>query len=361
MFVSTKSETRNTNQIQKSKYKYSKHFVWNFPSWILFVFGFSCFGFLSAVRCLAVIVYTDPGRLDTAPTGKLANAGWQYEGNFFGFTGTAIAPNYFITAAHIGGGVGQGFLYNGAEYITTAFYDDPNSDLRIWKVDGTLPAYATIDAKKNEVGKQAIIFGRGTDRGDALIVKKKVRGWEWGAADDNLSWGTNRISSATKINGGDNVLAFKFSASKSKPDEATISEGDSGGGVFVKIGKSWELAGVNFTASGPYSLDSNPADEFNASLFNAAGFYTFTSNNQPIFTKGASPTIDYATRLSTESVWINRVLSGLATPSDIVSSNSLNALPEPAPAAIVIILPVLFFSRRRCRYTAGPDGKIHCI
>src|SRR5437764_3157823 len=47
------------------------------------------------------------------------------------------------------------FDYNGQSYPTTAFYDDPNSDLRIWKVSGDLGSYATLDRSANIAGKRS--------------------------------------------------------------------------------------------------------------------------------------------------------------------------------------------------------------
>ena len=92
----------------------------------------------------AVVVYV-PGtpptatRNTTAPTGTLANSGWQLQGEWAGaFLGTPISTNQFITAQHVGGSVGGTFSFNAANYTTTGFVDVPNSDLRIWQVGGTL-------------------------------------------------------------------------------------------------------------------------------------------------------------------------------------------------------------------------------
>src|SRR5436190_24305988 len=79
----------------------------------------------------AVIVYGGTGR-NTTSTGSPTVSGWQYEGSWGSFLGTPISSNLFITAGHVGGAVGQALVYNGASYTTTASYDDPNSDLRIW-------------------------------------------------------------------------------------------------------------------------------------------------------------------------------------------------------------------------------------
>src|SRR4029077_8690414 len=69
------------------------------------------FGLLAVTPSRAVILYgtDDPGENTTAPGGALADSGWQYEGQFIGFLGTVIASNYFVTANHIGGSVGQVF------------------------------------------------------------------------------------------------------------------------------------------------------------------------------------------------------------------------------------------------------------
>ena len=61
-----------------------------------------------------------------APSGALANSGWQFEGFFGGFLGTAIAPHYFLTARHIGGNTNWGFFLDGTNYHPTTFYDDPS-------------------------------------------------------------------------------------------------------------------------------------------------------------------------------------------------------------------------------------------
>src|SRR4051794_1862734 len=60
-----------------------------------------------------VVLYTDPSnpllpsRNTSVPTGTLSNSGWQYEGQFNGVLVTPIAPQYFISAEHTGGTIGQ--------------------------------------------------------------------------------------------------------------------------------------------------------------------------------------------------------------------------------------------------------------
>src|SRR4030095_4654023 len=113
--------------------------------------------------------------------------------------GTPIASNFFITAAHFGGTPGELFNFQGVNYVTDAFFDDPNSDLRIWKVTGTFPTFAPLYTKSDEVGKSFVVFGRGTQRGAQVTSAGMVRGWLWGNSDAVQRWGTNDVS---RINNG---------------------------------------------------------------------------------------------------------------------------------------------------------------
>ena len=81
----------------------------------------------------AMIFYStaDPTFNTTAPSGDLVGSGWQWVGTWQGLQGTPIGPHHFIAAQHIGGSVGDSFTLGGVTYTTTAFFDEPDSDLRI--------------------------------------------------------------------------------------------------------------------------------------------------------------------------------------------------------------------------------------
>lgn len=134
-------------------------------------------GIVALLACLSapwpasgVILWStgDPTYNTTEPGGALAGSGWQYEGGWGSFLGTPIAPSYFITARHVGGAVGDTFTYRGVNYTTVACYDDPGSDLRIWKVNGLFPTFAPLYTANDELGKSLVVFGRGTQRGDPI-------------------------------------------------------------------------------------------------------------------------------------------------------------------------------------------------
>ena len=269
-------------------------------------FFFVAFAHLLLVRpAAAIILYRtgDPKANTTAPTGDLANSGWQYQGTFGNFLGTPIAPHYFITAQHIGGA--PKFVFRGANYTLVRSFDDPGSDLRIWQVAETFPAYAPLYHGSDEMGQRIAVFGRGTRRGAARIVGGQQRGWEWGTSDFVQRWGENEVASITQRATGGQLLRALFDQT-GRPQEAHFSAGDSGGGVFVNDGGVWKLAGINFDvdsfASGP-----DRGGPYNAALYDERGSYTadgsLVSGSAPV------PSGFYASRISSSFAWISGVLA----------------------------------------------------
>ena len=58
--------------------------------------------------------------------------------------GIPIAPHHFITASHLGGKVGDTFLFDGVTYTTITRNASPTSDLILWEVSGTFPLCAHL-------------------------------------------------------------------------------------------------------------------------------------------------------------------------------------------------------------------------
>lgn len=240
----------------------------------------------------------DPTANTTEPTGALAGSGWQYEGTFGIYLGTAIAPHYFVTAKHLGNGPTQ-FLYHGVNYTIVRSFADPGADLLIFEVAGTLPLYAPLYSRSDEIGKHLVVIGRGTQRGPARIVNGQLRGWEWGAGDSIQRWGENEVASIV----GATLYALFDQAGL--PQEAHISSGDSGGAVFLNEGGVWKLAGINSDvdrfASGP-----DGGGPYNAALFDERGSYrsdgTLVTGDAPV------PSGFYAARISSRIGWINSII-----------------------------------------------------
>jgi hypothetical protein len=305
---------------------------------------------LLAPRAGAVILANKRPLNTTAPPGTLATAGWQYEGEWQGLLGTAISVNSFITAEHIGGGVGDYFTFGGRRYKVTAGYDDPNSDLQVWHIRGRLPTWAPLNRTLNETGKTAMIFGRGTLRGGEVRYNDQLKGWFWGASSGQTSWGMNQItaSSSGKADaeaGGARIkgtrLYWTFDRDGMK-QEGALSPGDSGGGVFIESDGKWVLAGVNFATQGDFAFPGSGVVE-HAALLDFGGLNAGDSLIED--TAADIPARQFATRVGTQMDWITDVLQGRITAT--LSATPAAGVPEPVALAPSMILLTLASRRRR--------------
>lgn len=298
---------------------------------------------IAIARAPAVILYGtgDPSANTTAPTGVLAGSGWQYEGQFGGFLGTVIAANYFVTAKHIGGNVGDIFTFDGVNYATIAVFPDPSSDLQIWKVSGTFPTHAPLysGAAGSEVNLNLVVLGRGTQRGNPVNVgsDSHLGGWLWGASDQVQRWGTNVVGSIYDDPGFGPLVRAPFDASGGA-NEAHLSGGDSGGAVFVlnNITSTWELAGINFGVDGEFSTSSSGSNPFDAALFDTTGI--FVQGDAGGWGPAPNPSAFYSTEIAAHKGFIESIVMQLITVGSRINhpgggSFDVN-LPESGPAGI---------------------------
>lgn len=303
---------------------------------------------LPAARVDGVIflLTADPAYNTTPPGGTLANSGWQYHGFWGPFSGTAVGPRHFLTAAHVGGSVGDIFSFQGREHRTIAFYDDPQSDLRLWKVCGQFPQFARLYDRPDEVGKSFVVFGRGTQRGAPVTGDNgEIKGWQWGLRDGLERWGENTVQSIildgslfTDLSGPlGNFLQARFDRGQG-PNEAHLSAGDSGGGLFIQDGAAWKLAGVNVAVDGPYNkVPSGPG--FDAAIFDEGGLY---KGGEGEWTLVLDLPVDrpgglYATRISSNLQWLRSVLdapSATASDVEVQAASAVTGPFAPHPAEV---------------------------
>ncbi len=246
---------------------------------------------LSAANLPAIIFFDtgDPAHnRETAPTGQLANSGWQFQGEYKEFLGTMISPRHFITASHIGrrpttfvqkswfsGEAGDRVYYINPNFNNgNGSWDIPGSDLRIFEVYGQFPAYAPLYTTSDEAGRQVVMIGRGRSRGAEVTRFGQTRGWLWAPGDNRVRWGTNTIDGFSNAGGRGPMMVTDFDDVVGS-DECQAAFGDSGGAAFIKRAGRWRLAGIFFAADSVYDTNSTCGDgsEFFASMFNGAGFY----------------------------------------------------------------------------------------
>lgn len=272
-----------------------------------------------------------------------------YVGTFGGFLGTPIAPQYFVTANHIGNAGGGIFVYSngtGIPLAYTATLAGTQDDLAIWKVSDTGPIfalYAPLYTGSNEPGLSLVTIGRGTQRGSVLNnSSNQPVGWNWGGSDGARSWGAGTIGAITTVQnlpgfGGD-LLSFAFdrrtdsTGNVTNPDQGIFSTGDSGGPTFVfnPADNRYELAGVNSLVDAVSAQpDPNGTAQLNASLYDARGFY---DGKDLITGPDPVPLNSFATRISSRVAFIDGV-TGL--------------VPEPASGAVLAAITFSTILRRR--------------
>lgn len=286
-----------------------------------------------------------------APTGTYQDSGWQYQGYYGAYLGTMIAPQYFLTAQHMGT-QGSSFvsagLFNGGVDVTftidtsanggAGYWDIAGTDLRILKINEYFSSYAPLYTGSSEQGLEMVTMGRGGVRGADVMVSGTLHGWKHHAGDGVARWGSNIVSDVTVIPGLGSMLVADFDASGPghTTEEATLSVGDSGGAVFVNDGGIWKLAGINYSVDGMFDTNHTTGDgsEFNAALFDRGGLYqgsdaqgwTLIPNIGP-----DNPSSMYASRISTSAAAIQAIA----------------VVPEPQSALLIALAGLTAISRRK--------------
>ena len=294
----------------------------------------------------AVILYrsADPTANTTAPTGTLANSGWQYEGVWGAFLGTPIAPHFFLSAKHVGQAGGSTFVFGGNNYSIVRQFADPSSDLDLWQVIETFSSFAPLYTKSDEVGKLTLVIGRGTQRGTDRLVNGMLAGWNWGAGDGVERWGENVVSEIYTLSPDNDFIYSTFDA-PGLTEEAHLSSGDSGGAAFIQDGNVWKLAGIHYAVDGPFYTDSAGDGAFNGALFDTRGLYYSEDGNPPyMLITGTTPMPSgfYPTRISSKLGWIYSVTDSLGDlDSDSVPNLLEYALHADPLKADTTILPAV--------------------
>mgnify|MGYP000913741619 FL=1 len=267
----------------------------------------------------AILTLKAPGRNTTPPSGDLAGSGWDLQGKWGAGVGTPIAPRYFVTARHLGGRAGDTLELGGRSYTAQRAYCSRKADLCVWRVQETFPAFAPLHLSGGEVGRDVVLFGRGTARGRPITQGGRVCGWEWGPSDGALSWGTNRVEAILPGPGGaagGRLLAFAFDRGGGE-NEACVSTGDSGGGVFLREGGQWRLVGVIQSVMSHLARHADGSGPVTGALFDTRGFFVAQpgKNGSRVYQRipevpRPQPMVAFAACLSDDAEFLRAVLDG---------------------------------------------------
>ena len=269
---------------------------------------------LALVYCVTNAV--DPHQV--APTGELANSGWQETVPIGLFLGTVIATNALLTAKHLNFSAGIQFVCESQTQTVTSVANDADSDLSILFFSPGATQVAHINIETNDLASRVVLQGRGMERGDEVVVNGHTNGWKW-AWNQWLGirrWGVNRY-----VGGVDgNLLAIAAFDYTDDPDVCMLSPGDSGGPGFVRSGSGWKLATVNYSvAPSSFTVSTNPASSFDASLFDCAGLYYDDGASWQYIPPEDSPVpcVMINTRTAARVAWITNTVAGMTFPADI--------------------------------------------
>ena len=259
-----------------------------------------------------------------APTGELANSGWQETAPIDRFLGTVIQSNAVLTAKHIWEiTVGEHFTYEGQDHTVTSKADDAESDLTVLFFAPPATNFARINIETNEISAGVVLQGRGMERGDEVVTDGQTNGWKW-AWDrwyGTRRWGVNQyVGEADYGKASDGILAVATFDNNGDPDECMLSVGDSGGPGFVRTGSGWKVATVNYSVyPSSFTASTNPASAFDASLYDCAGLYYDDGASWQYVALEASPApcLMVNTRISKRVDWITNTVVGITFPADV--------------------------------------------
>ena len=288
-----------------------------------------------------------------APTAAYQNSGWQYQGYYGAYLGTMISPQYFLTAQHMGaqgssfvsaglfnGGVDVNYTIDAAANGGAGYWDIAGTDLRIIKINEYFPTYATLYTGSSEQGLDMVTMGRGGVRGADVMVSGTLHGWKHNNGDGVARWGSNIVNDVTTIPGLGGMLVAEFDASGPghSTEEATLSVGDSGGGVFVNDGGIWKLAGINYSVDGFFDTNNTPSDgtQFSAALFDRGGLYQGSDVQGWTLIPDVgpdNPSSLYASRISTNAAAIQAIA----------------VVPEPHSVILIALAGMLTMKHRQRR------------
>lgn len=255
-----------------------------------------------------------------APTGELADSGWNETAPINDFLGTVIYSNAMLTAKHIWRiSVGQQFTYEGQAHTVTSKVDDAGSDFTVLFFTSAVTNFARINIETNDISSSVVLQGRGMERGDVVMTGGHTNGWLW-AWDKRWGirrWGVNQYFGETP---GDGTYALAAFDNNGNSDECMLSVGDSGGPGFLKTASGWKLATVNYSVDpATFTLSTNPVVAFDASLFDCAGLYYDDGSTWQYVPANASPApcIMVNTRTSKRLGWLTNTVAGITFPADI--------------------------------------------
>jgi V8-like Glu-specific endopeptidase len=210
---------------------------------------------LSALSAHAIIV-SGLGDDYAAPTDNpntvTAYSAFDWNGvyNINNSSGVAVGEHWILTAAHVANDVTDGNVKIGNTTYTgvSTYYQDDGADLALIYVANAIFTSYNITSSLS-TSDTLLMVGYG----NTGTVDTSTTFSDGGSGKGTKRWGTNKaialssVGTDENLDGTNEFTSQDFLMSFNTSDttyEAGVGIGDSGGGVFVKNGDTWELAGI---------------------------------------------------------------------------------------------------------------------
>jgi hypothetical protein len=174
-----------------------------------------------------------------------------------------VSSNCVITTKHQAYNTSTFVEIGGKRYDISNVWDHNTADLRIAKLHGAnLPNFVDIYEATNELREAIVIGGYGDSRGDLLQTQGITYGYSWdGSSNTTLRFGTNRIQYIENDSNNfgliSDVIAADFTGLNDRRPtsyECIAADHDSGCGWFIKVGDTWQVAGLSRTVQAHYEI-----------------------------------------------------------------------------------------------------------
>ena len=173
------------------------------------------------------------------------NTGWNYVGTVSDASGVYLGNGWVLTAAHVNSP--NTFTLAGNTYTNTGVYysNFTNSASGTTNADITLFQISTISLTGTNLSLSSLTITSAAPTGKVVMI-----GYGGPSGQGSESWGTNSVYlnnyGPVSVNGFESIDFVTFDSGS---NYATLVNGDSGGGDFVRVGTNWELAGLNEAVS----------------------------------------------------------------------------------------------------------------
>jgi hypothetical protein len=188
--------------------------------------------------------------------------GWNYVGSIVagGASGIYLGNGWVLTAAHVsplGAFTLDGNVYDltGVSYssFTNSRTGSSNADLTLFQITTTSTTGTNLSLPSLTL----------ISNSPALSSTVVMIGYGGASGFGSESWGTNTIvAHSQKVAVNNSFESIDFLTPNSGTNYSTLVLGDSGGGDFVEVGSTWELAGLNeaIDASNSYFVQLSAYD-----------------------------------------------------------------------------------------------------